>query len=118
MSIEANTLDELSRQLAPLASERIDRAVDHMAAAKERGGKSVIVTGSGPNIHEGVTTLIAELMHRGVVDGVSTSSAVVSHEMGGTLDKVKRCNGAALGLDPDMLPRGGDFERWAPSSPG
>jgi len=110
MSIEANTLDEFSQQLAPLASERVDRAVDRMVAAKERGGKIVIVTGSGPNIHEGVTTLIAELMHRGVVDGVSTSSAVVSHEMGGTLDKVKRCNGVALGLDPDTLPRGGDFE--------
>jgi len=110
MSIEANTLDELSQQLAPLASERVDRAVDRMVAAKERGGKIVIVTGSGPNIHEGVTTLIAELMHRGIVDGVSTSSAVVSHEMGGTLDKVKRCNGVTLGLNPDTLPRGGDFE--------
>ncbi|MBL7645270.1 MAG: hypothetical protein JNK74_03665 [Candidatus Hydrogenedentes bacterium] len=110
MPIAPNTLEELSQQLSPLASERVDRAVDRMVAAKERGGKIVIVTGSGPNIHEGVTTLIAELMHRGIVDGVSTSSAVVSHEMGGTLDKVKRCNGAALGLDPDTLPRGGDFE--------
>ena len=90
MSIDTNILEELSQQLSPLATERVERAVDRMVAAKERGGKIVVVTGSGPNIHEGVTTLIAELMHRGVVDGVSTSSAVVSHEMGGTLDKVKR----------------------------
>ena len=33
----------------------------------------MVVTGSGPNIHEGVTTLIAELMHKGVIDGVITS---------------------------------------------
>ncbi len=50
----------------------------------------VVVTGSGPNLHEGVTTLIAELIHKGVVDGVVTSSAVVAHEMAGTLDRVKR----------------------------
>ena len=49
-------------------------------------------------------------MRLGVVDGVSTSSAVVAHELGGTLDQVKRCNGVALGLDPSILPRGGDFE--------
>lgn len=110
MPIDASILEELSQQLDPLASERVDRAVERMVAAKERGGKIVVVTGSGPNIHEGVTTLIAELMHRGVVDGVSTSSAVVSHELGGTLDKVKRCNGIALGLAAESLPRGGDFE--------
>jgi hypothetical protein len=30
--------------------------------------------------------------------------------MGGTLDKVKRCAGQPLGLDPALLPRGGEFE--------
>ncbi|MCI0492262.1 MAG: hypothetical protein L0Z07_04925, partial [Planctomycetes bacterium] len=74
------------------------------------GGKVVVVTGSGPNIHEGVTTLIAELMRVGLVDGVTTSSAVVSHEMGGTLDLVKRCQGEPLGLPSAVLPRGGEFE--------
>lgn len=110
MNSAPEILESLNQQLDPLASQRIDQAVDRIVTAKERGGKVVVVTGSGPNIHEGVTTLIAELMHRGVVDGVSTSSAVVSHEMGGTLDEVKRCNGAALGLEPSVLPRGGDFE--------
>ena len=38
----------------------------------------LVVVGSGPNLHEGVTTLIAELIRVGVVDGVTTSSAVVA----------------------------------------
>jgi hypothetical protein len=45
-----------------------------------------------------------------LVDGVTTSSAVVSHEMGGTLDRVKRCAGETLGLSAAILPRGGEFE--------
>jgi len=110
MTLDPKLLDTLSRNLDPPALERLDRTVDRIVAAKERGGKVAVVTGSGPNIHEGVTTLIAELMRLGIVDGVSTSSAVVSHEMGGTLDRVKRCNGVSLGLDPSSLPRGGDFE--------
>ena len=72
---------------------RFEEAVNRIVAAKQRGGKVVVVTGSGPNVHEGVTTLLAELMRAGLVDGVTTSSAVVSHEMGGTLDQVKRCPG-------------------------
>jgi hypothetical protein len=78
---------------------------------RRRGGKEgAVVTGSGPNIHEGVTTLLAGLMRAGSWTGVSTSSAVVSHELGGTLDRVKRCPGAPLGLPPELLPRGGEFE--------
>ena len=89
-------------------------AAKKIVAAKQRGGKVVVVTGSGPNLHEGVTTLIAELMHKGVIDGVITSSAVVAHEMAGTLDRVKRV--AARTSAPDLatarhlLPRGGLFE--------
>ena len=84
-----------------------------IATAKLRGGSVVVVTGSGPNIHEGVTTLIAELMHKGVIDGVITSSAVVAHEMGGTLDRVKRVSPheySDLAIPDSMLPRGGLFE--------
>ncbi len=103
-------LRDLYDQLDDTPRERLDEAVNRVVGAKEKGGKVVVVTGSGPNIHEGVTTLIAELMRVGVVDGVSTSSAVVAHEMGGTLDKVKRCNGVELGLEASLLPRGGDFE--------
>ncbi len=88
-------------------------AVKKIVETKERGGKVVVVTGSGPNIHEGVTTLLAELMHKGIVDGIITSSAVVAHEMAGTLDRVKRVKvteEGQFGLDNNILPRGGIFE--------
>ncbi len=103
-------LELCAGRLDPETLGRIDRAVDRIVAVKERGGKVAVVTGSGPNIHEGVTTLIAALMRAGIVDGVSTSSAVISHEMGGTLDEVKRCPGAPLGVPARLLPRGGEFE--------
>ena len=70
----------------------------------------VVVTGSGPNLHEGVTTLIAELIHKGIIDGVTTSSAVIAHEMAGTLDRVKRLDGRKLGFDARILPKGFTFE--------
>jgi hypothetical protein len=103
-------MEDLESHLTPEMVGRVDYAVDAMASAKRRGGKVAVVTGSGPNIHEGVTTLIAEMMRAGLVDAVTTSSAVVAHEMGGTLDLVKRCQGEPLGLPPDLLPRGGEFE--------
>ena len=96
-------LDERSRQT-------LDEAIDKVVAAKRRGGKVAVVTGSGPNIHEGVTTLIAELITKGLIDGVTTSSAVVSHEMGGTLDRVKMCPAGQFGLPEDKMPRGNVFE--------
>ncbi len=86
------------------------RAVQAILTSKGRGGKVVVATGSGPNLHEGVTTLIAELMTKGVIDGVLTSSAVIAHEMAGTLDKVKRVDGRALGFGADLLPKGFTFE--------
>jgi hypothetical protein len=70
----------------------------------------MVITGSGPNLHEGVTTLISELMHKGIVDGVSTSSATIAHELAGTLDRVHRVNGLDLGFDASELPRGEIFE--------
>src|SRR5690606_1743323 len=75
-----------------------------MVKIKEKGGKIVVVTGSGPNIHEGVTTLIAELISKGLVDGVTTSAAVVSHELSGALDKVHRVEGKKLGFPEEKLP--------------
>ncbi len=110
MKPDLSVLDAVEAQLAPEMLERAHAAADRIVEAKERGGRVAVVTGSGPNVHEGVTTLIAELIRLGVVDAVTTSSAVVSHEMGGTLDKVKRCNGEAVGVDGFFLPRGGEFE--------
>lgn len=108
--MNTKSLDALEAGLASEVRDRIALAVDRIVAEKERGGKVVVVAGSGPNLHEGVTTLIAELMRTGIVDGVTTSSAVVAHEMGGVLDRVKRVDGLDLGLPASMLPRGGEFE--------
>lgn len=93
--------------------EFLTTAIQRIVDAKARGGKVVAVTGSGPNIHEGVTTQIAELIDKNLIDGVITSSAVVAHEMAGTLDRVKRIrieNCEAAGLPIDVLPRGEIFE--------
>jgi len=91
----------------------LDKAVASIVTAKQRGGRVVVVTGSGPNLHEGVTTQIAELIRHGLVDGVITSSAVIAHEMAGTLDRVKRVRiepGTESAIAAEHLPRGGIFE--------
>jgi len=106
-------LAEWEHQLPETSRNHLIQAIDRIVSVKERGGAVVAVTGSGPNIHEGVTTLIAELIHKGIIDGVLTSSAVVAHEMAGTLDRVKRIRAAdhpELNLPPGLLPRGGVFE--------
>ena len=106
-------LAEWEARLPDISRDHLNQAVDKIVATKERGGAVVAVTGSGPNIHEGVTTLIAELIRTGIVDGVLTSSAVVAHEMAGTLDRVRRIRAAdhpELKLPPEFLPRGAVFE--------
>ena len=104
MSVNAKPIEALYEGFAPETRERVDQAVDSMVAAKKRGGKIVVVTGSGPNVHEGVTTMIAELIGKGLVDGVTTSSAVINHEMAGALEKVHRVDGTKLGMDQAKLP--------------
>jgi len=106
-------IEELRQSLAGATQAHLDSAIHSIVRAKLRGGRVVVITGSGPNIHEGVTTQIAELIHKGLVDGVITSSAVVAHEMAGTLDRVKRLrieDGMGLRVSGKMLPRGGIFE--------
>jgi len=110
MPVDLATAAALETHLGQAVRERLDQAVESIVSAKERGRKVAVATGSGPGLHEGVTTLIAELMRMGVIDAVTTSSAVVAHEMAGTLDKVKRCSGEALGVAPALLPHGGGFE--------
>ena len=104
------TLDECSL-------ETLNTAVRQIVDAKKRGGKVMVVTGSGPNIHEGVTTLIAEMIHKGLIDAVSTSSVVVAHEMSGSferekriINRVQRVSAQALGINPKAMPRGDLFE--------
>ena len=110
MTIDYTAIDALYRGLPEETRRRVDQTIDIMVKTKKNDGKIVAVVGSGPNIHEGVTTLIAELIHKGLIDGVSTSSAVVSHEMAGALEKVKRVDGEHLGIDRDLLPVDGRLE--------
>jgi hypothetical protein len=110
MKPDHDFVEKLYRGLDDPARASIDELVDAVVTARRAGEKIVVVTGSGPNVHEGVTTLLAELIDKDVIQGVSTSSAVVAHEMAGSLDRVRRVNGALLGLDPGMLPKGGTFE--------
>ncbi|MCP4257669.1 MAG: hypothetical protein GY774_09115 [Planctomycetes bacterium] len=110
MVINREPIELLYRELPQDTKQMLDRAIESIVSAKKKGGKVVVVTGSGPNLHEGVTTLIGELIGKGIVDGVTTSSAVIAHEMAGTLEEVKRVDGIQLGLTEDILPRGNTFE--------
>jgi len=91
-------LDAIQAELPPQTATRLAEATKAIVQSKKHDGKVVVVTGSGPNIHEGVTTLVAGLIRQEIVDGVITSSAVIAHELAGALDKVKRFPGAGLGL--------------------
>jgi len=108
--IDYDLVERLYQGLEEVSKQRVDQAISKIVQAKERGRKVVVVTGSGPNIHEGITTLIAELIKKKIVDGVITSSAVIAHEMAGSLDKVKRLDGKKLGICEDTLPKGSVFE--------
>ena len=110
MSIDRKVIEHMFNSLPSKAQVRLKRAIKLIVNAKEKGGKVVAVVGSGPNLHEGVTTLLAELIHKGIIDGVSTSSAVINHEMAGTLEKVKRFDGVAFGFEREKLPSDGFFE--------
>ncbi len=106
-------LREMRAGLPDSTREFLSNAIRRIVDVKARGGKVVAVTGSGPNIHEGVTTQIAELINKNLIDGVITSSAVIAHEMAGTLDRVKRIrieDGQEIGLPLELLPRGQVFE--------
>jgi hypothetical protein len=103
-------VESLYLGLEASARKAVDQTVEAVVRAHREGRRVVVVTGSGPNIHEGVTTLIAELIRKRVVHGVSTSSAVIAHEMAGALDRVHRVDGKRLGLAEVLLPKGGLFE--------
>ena len=103
-------LDNFRTSLDERSLKSLGLAVNKIVETKKHGGKVMVVTGSGPNIHEGVTTLISELIRVGIIDAVSTSSAVIAHEMAGSLDKVFRVDAEALGMDMSKMPRGDVFE--------
>ena len=105
-----NQIENFRSSLDERSQNSLSQAINKITEVKRNGGKIMVVTGSGPNIHEGVTTLIAELIRVGIVDAVSTSSAVIAHEMAGSLDKVFRVDAKALGMDMSKMPRGDVFE--------
>ena len=57
--VNASLLREFQESLDPRSRESLMAAADAIVEVKKRGGNIAVVTGSGPNIHEGVTTLIA-----------------------------------------------------------
>ncbi len=116
MVINKEPIEQLYENLPADTKEMLDRAIKSIVSVKKAGGKVIVVTGSGPNLHEGVTTLIAELIHKGIIDGVTTSSAVIAHEMAGALEEVKRVDGLQLGFTKKILPRGNVFEATLMSS--
>jgi len=59
MPIDHAAIDTLYGALHEETRARVDQAVDIMVDTKKNNGRIVAVVGSGPNIHEGVTTLIA-----------------------------------------------------------
>ncbi len=105
-----HTIQEYYEALSAETQNLVDQGIEKIIKAKRQGGKVIVITGSGPNLHEGITTLVAELISKGIVDGVSTSSAVIAHELAGTLDRVHRVNGVELGIPRSILPMGDIFE--------
>lgn len=103
-------LKRLAAGLSKETTHGLTKAVRLWAQVKRRGGRVVVATGSGPNLHEGVTCLVAELVRAGMVDGVLTSSAVAGHEMAGVLERVRRVDGTRLGFSPEVLPADGKME--------
>ncbi len=108
--INRELITQFYNELDSRSKETLDKSIEQVVKAKKNGKKVAVVTGSGPNLHEGVTTLIAELMKHDVIDAVTTSSAVINHEMGGVLDRVKMCPADQFGLDKNVMPRGNVFE--------
>lgn len=109
-AVSQAALKRLEATLEPATRQDLRQAAHLWVEVKERGGRVVVITGSGPNLHEGVTTMLAALVAAGLVDGVITSSAVVGHELAGTLERVRRVGGARLGLPAEVLPADGKVE--------
>lgn len=112
MQINSKLLKKYYQEVEEKSRDNLDKTIKKIIEVKKNDGNIMVVTGSGPNIHEGVTTLISELMDKSVINSVSTSSAVIAHEMAGSLDKVKRVKVDKLGIpfDKSIIPRGDFFE--------
>lgn len=112
MEINLNLIEKYYQEIEEKSRDNLDKAINKIIEVKKNNGKIMVVTGSGPNIHEGVTTLISELMDKDIINSVSTSSAVVAHEMAGSLDRVKRMSVDKIDyeIDKSITSRGDIFE--------
>jgi len=102
MRYNLDLINKYYQELEQASRDNLDKAIDKMIEVKKKNGKIMI----------GVTVLISELMDKDIINSVSTSSAVIAHEMAGSLDKVKRVKADKLGFKPgsNFLPRGDIFE--------
>ena len=110
MVIRAHAIESAYEKFSPALRSKMDCVVDAIVTAKREGHTVVACIGGADNVYRGVTTLIAELMHRGIVDGVCTTAAVVGHELAGVLEKVKRINGTKEGIRSSLLHEGEYFD--------
>ena len=62
LTIDRALIADLKAGLPDRVRAQLQQAIDRIVEVKQAGGKVAVVTGSGPNLHEGVTTLIAELI--------------------------------------------------------
>jgi hypothetical protein len=108
--VGSEDLAKLEQRLTEETLQAVDQAAQTWIKRKKNNEKVVVATGSGPNVHEGVTTLLAELVRLDLVDGILTSSAVVGHEMAGALEKVRRVDGVLMGYPAEVLPTDGKVE--------
>ena len=52
-----SSTEQFYKNLGKKSRENLDDAVSRIIEVKKRNGKVMLVIGSGPNIHEGVTNL-------------------------------------------------------------
>ena len=53
--LDYQAIEKYYEEMPAESREFMDKSIEAIVSAKQRGGKVVVATGSGPNIHEGVT---------------------------------------------------------------
>ncbi len=96
-------IDQYYSRLTSESQAALDEAVNTIVRQKELGNKVMVITGRGPNLHEGVTTLISELMHKGLwmVSQPVCSGSPMSWRVHW---RVHRVHGPDLGFPSSALP--------------
>ena len=110
MIVKKHIIEEYYRSFSPELQHAVGDATERIIQVKQEGGQVAVLLEGSLNVHEGVTTLVAEMMYKGIIDAVLTSAAVVNHEMSGVLDRVKRVPWHNLAGHANLVPRDGLFE--------